>query len=215
MLILVHGKNASRSFSLEYARPLWEHGYSLLLFDMRGHGQSDGEHYTYGQSEQYDLVGAANFVKAKGFGPGRIGVIGWSMGGATALMGMSVTPDIRAGVMDSSYGDFPRLAYDRLGILSFFYPGMVLAGKLVLGVAFDQPRPEVAIQNLGGRHVVLIQGEDDVTVPVSEFYALRKAGGAAVADSWLLPGVGHVEAYIRFPVEYMQRVFNFFDRELA
>ena len=83
VLILVHVKNGNRAFGLQVARPLWEQGYNLLLFDMRGHGEPEGDHYTYGRYEQFDVVGAANFVQSKGFGPRKIGAIGWSMGAAT------------------------------------------------------------------------------------------------------------------------------------
>src|SRR5689334_9949321 len=56
VLILVHVKNSNRTFPLGAGRQLWDKGFNLLLFDLRGHGLSDGEHYSYGQHEQQDIV---------------------------------------------------------------------------------------------------------------------------------------------------------------
>jgi len=215
VLILVHVKNGDRTFPLELSKPLWDKGYSLLLFDMRGHGQSDGTHYSYGQYEQLDIVGAVNFIKAKGFKPASIGIAGWSMGAASAIMAMSQTADIQAGVSDSSYGDLGRVAGQRLGLLKIFYPGMVLSSQLLMNTDIEQIKPELAIKKLGQRHLILIHGDQDSTVPVSEIYHLKQAGGNNVVDTWVLPGVEHAGAYHSQKAEYLSRITTFFDKELV
>jgi dipeptidyl aminopeptidase/acylaminoacyl peptidase len=214
VLLLVHVKNGDRSFPLGLSKPLWDRGYNLLIFDLRGHGQSDGGHYSYGQYEQFDIVGAVDFVKGKGFQPGGIGIIGWSMGAASSIMAMGQTTDIRAGVSDSSYGDLTRVAGQRLGMLLFFYPGMVAADRLLYNIDIDQVKPEAALKKLGNRHLFLIHGDADVTVPVSEVFHLKEAGGSNIADTWILPGVGHAGAYNANEAEYLRRVTNFIDKEL-
>lgn len=215
VLILVHVKNSNRTFFLSIGKQLWTKDFSLLLFDLRGHGQSDGEHYSYGQHEQQDIVGAVNFVKSKGFNPASIGVMGWSMGAASSIMAMSQTPDIKALVSDSSYGDLRRVTNTRLGFSSLLFPGVVIAGRIFLNVDIDQVKPEVSITHLGDRHVFLIHGDSDLTVPVSEFYHLKLAGGANIMETWELPGLGHAQAYSSQPAEYIRRVVAFFNQELA
>ena len=44
--------------------------------------------------EIWDVVGAANVAKQRGIAPGSIGVIGWSLGAASALMATQQTGDI-------------------------------------------------------------------------------------------------------------------------
>jgi len=210
VLILVHGRNGNRASFGQIFRPLWERGFSLLVFDLRGHGQSDPAYCTWGLKEQGDLGGAVNFVKGKGLQAGAIGVIGWSIGAATALMAMSQYPDIKAVVSDSAYANAePLLAHNLL------YPGLVLALRFVRDIDIDQISPEKAIAHLGQRHVFLIQGEQDRQIPTEQFYRLQKAGRASVTSSWLVAGADHVQALSQQPDEYLRRVATFFDQELA
>lgn len=216
-LIMLHAKDNTRSFAhnLNLGRSLWQQGYTLLMFDLRAHGESGGDHTTYGQYEQYDVVGAVNFLKSKGYNGASIGIIGWSLGGASALMGMSQTPDIKAGIIDSSYADLAHIASLRLAQLGFFYPGVLVASRLLWGMDIDQARPEEAIKKLGNRHILLIHGDADTTVPLSEMYLLQQAGGLSVANTWVLHGINHAGAYPAQPEEYLRRVVAFFGRELS
>ena len=91
----------------------------MLLSDFRGHGQSEGDHIAYGWQEKYDVLGAVDFLKGKGFQPAEIGAMGWSLGAASLIMAMGQSPDIRAGISDSAYGDFSRVVKGRLSWLGF------------------------------------------------------------------------------------------------
>jgi uncharacterized protein len=218
VLIAVHGKDTNRGEMLELSSKLWANGYNLLLFDMRGHGQSDGDHYSFGQYEQFDIVGAVNFVESKGFEPAHIGIVGHSMGSASALMAMSQTSDIKAGIIDSSYADFDELAQEKFSpttrLPGFFFPGIKLAGQMFLNIDLNQAKPEEAIKKLGQRHVFLIHGDEDSLIPLSHFYRLKTAGGISVGESWVIAGAEHVQGFQVQPTEYVQRVVAFLDREL-
>jgi dipeptidyl aminopeptidase/acylaminoacyl peptidase len=207
-LILVHGQNANRTAMLDMAKPLWDNGYSLLLLDLRGSGLSDGDFYGLGQYEQWDVVGAANFLSGKGFGADSIGVLGQSLGAASAIMAMSQTSKIKAVVSDSGFADIGS-------INPFLYPGGLIAAHIIRGLDLEQVKPVVSITKIGTRHVFIIQGDQDATVPVSHAYQLKQAGGANVTDFWILAGVRHTGSYDAQPDEYIQRVVAFFDRELA
>ncbi len=218
VLILLHPKDGSRTSLLPLAKPLWEHGYNLLLFDMRSHGESGGEHYYFGAWEQWDTVGAVNFVKGKGFAPGKIGAIGWSMGAATTIMAMSQTQDIKAAVVDSAYADFSSLA-DRqftvaTGLPKFLMGGILVAGRILYDLDVDAAKPIEAIKNLGNRHLFLIHGLSDALVPVSDAEKLIQAGGSTVTEKWLVAGAVHVGSYDLQPETYINRVVAFFDKEL-
>lgn len=209
VLIMVHGQNQTRTALLPLSKGLWDSGYSLLFFDLRGHGQSDGDHHTFGYFEQWDTVGAADFVRAKGFGPDSIGAIGWSMGGPTALMAMSQSNNIKAAVSDSGYANLRPLHHH-----DFLYPGILLASRLLRDYDPEQIQPGQAITRLGTRHVFLIHGAQDTLIPVSEFEELKKLGGANVTQSWLVAGAGHISSFSKAPDEYLRRVVAFFKEEL-
>ncbi len=218
VLIMVHSKDGTRTFLLPISQRLWLEGFNILLFDTRGQGVSDGNRYTFGWKEKYDVVGAVDFAKSLGFSPNKIGVVGWSMGGATAILAMAETPDIKAGLAESSYGNLNRVItekfYPENGLPDFLYPGIKLAGNLIYGLDVEQANPEVAITKLGVRKLFLIHAEKDQVIPVSEFPRLINAGGENVAESWLVPGVEHVRSFKNYPDEYTQRAVAFFNREL-
>lgn len=215
-LIIVHGRNENRTLPLGLSKPLWDSGFSLLYYDMRGHGLSDGDHYSFGEREQWDEVGAVNYLKSKGFAPADIGALGWSMGGASSIMAFSDTPDLKAVISDSSYADYAQLTQNRFGsgLSGFYLPGMLLAGRVLFNVDLEQVKPVNAIKNLGQRHIFLIHGDKDDFVPVDNFYRLKAAGGANVTESWLAPGSEHVKSFEDHPQEYIQRVVAFFNKEL-
>lgn len=217
VLIKAHGSRGDRTNFLELNKPLWESGYNLLLFDFQGHGLSDGERFSYCEYERYDLLNAVDFLKSKGFKSESIGIIGWSMGAACSLMAMSLTNDIKAGVFDSAYGDLARVGYHQLGgPLIPFYFGATIMSRVFWDMDVDIIKPEIAITQLGKRHVMLIQGDSDSVVPVGEaYYLLKAAGDKTVTDFWIVPGANHVQAYFKQPDAYLRRVVKFFDKELA
>ena len=211
-IILVHGRNENRSSHLALARPLWDAGYSVLLFNLRGHGDSTRASCTYGLREADDVVGAVAFVESQGVAAGQIGVLGWSLGAASALLAMDRSPDIGAVVSDSAYADSsPLLAHNAL------QPGLRLAMRLTRGVNLADVRPDRALTHVAAtssRHVFLIHGALDSAVPLAQFEKLRAAGGSGVAESWLVPDAGHLGAYGAHSDEYIARVVAFFNHEL-
>jgi dipeptidyl aminopeptidase/acylaminoacyl peptidase len=211
-IIVVHGRYENRASHLALARPFFDAGYSVLLFDLRGHGESTRANCTYGVKESEDVVGAVAFVEAHGVAAGQIGVIGWSLGAASALLAMQRSPDIAAVVSDSAYADSsPLLARNALR------PGLKLALRLTRGVNLNVVRPDRALAHVTAtseRHVFLIHGALDNAVSVAQFEQLRAAGGAAVADAWLVPDAGHTGAYATDPDTYISRVLAFFEREM-
>lgn len=211
-MILLHGQNSNRAEFLPLAKEFYAKGYNLLLFDMRGHGKSGGFYHSYGFFEQDDLVAAVNFVKiSKGIPAGSIGVFGGSMGGAVAILGTSRTPDIKATVADSPFAYWAERTKKRFG---FFYPGVDLATRLLLGYEIGKIQPVEAVKQLGQRKLLIIHGTKDSIIPIEDSYDLQKAGGSNVA-LWVVPDTGHVAAFQTHHDEYLQRVLTFFDNELA
>jgi len=210
VLIFVHGRYQNKAAYLALARPFWDAGYSLLLFDLRGHGQSTYVPCTYGIKEQWDVIGAARFAQQKGFAPASIGVIGWSLGGASTLMAMGSSDDFAAAVADSAYANSdPLLARNPL------QPGLRLAMRLARGVDLSQVDPADSIRDLQNRDIMLIHGANDNVVPISQEHLLEQAGAVSIKANWLVPDAGHVQAASLDRDEYVQRVTAFFDGVLG
>lgn len=102
-VIICHGYRVSGATlrpvaTLEYAR-----GYNIMLFDFRGHGESEGANLSGGNAEVHDLEAAiAVALRQQETLPGKIILHGFSMGAAIALL-MPPHPDVVAIVADSPY----------------------------------------------------------------------------------------------------------------
>ena len=91
--IVVHGRNSNRIQSEingvrrgeHIADFLYADGFSVLLFDLRGHGNSDGDRYSLGWYERRDVAAAIEFVMSRGYAESRIALLGVSLGAGTVL----------------------------------------------------------------------------------------------------------------------------------
>jgi fermentation-respiration switch protein FrsA (DUF1100 family) len=200
-VVLVHGLEGSKSGKhvLKTASVYFQAGYSVLMFDLRGHGESEGKRTTVGYQEVQDVQGALSWLEEeRGFEPGEVMLHGWSMGGATVLRSAPRT-GVAAVVEESGYADLPLLLRDRLpessGLPSFFNPGIFLMAKLFLDLDPWAVRPEEDAAELAkeGVPLLLIPSRDDEVVPFE--HAEMLAASYPDAEFWKIEGYGHIEAY--------------------
>jgi len=93
------------------AREFCKKGLAVLRFDFRGVGDSEGSFNRYSQKSMLeDFDAALSFVrKLKGIDKGRIGALGWSMGGSTAIIGSARHPEIKCIVSWAAPADHESL----------------------------------------------------------------------------------------------------------
>jgi pimeloyl-ACP methyl ester carboxylesterase len=215
-VVLVHGLEGNKSDQhvLKTASVYSEAGYGVLMFDLRGHGESEGKRTTVGYQEVRDVRGALSWLKEEqGFEPGEVVLHGWSMGGATVLRSAPGT-GLAAVVEESGYADLPLLLHDRLpessGLPSFFNPGIFLMAKLFLD--FDpwavKPGEDAAKLSEEGVPLLIIHSTDDEVVPFE--HAEMLAASYFDAELWQIQGYGHVEAYTH--PEYRQRLLGLLEK---
>ncbi len=102
-VVLCHGYRTSRAHLRTVAALQYAHGYNILFFDFRGHGESDSVMTSGGNAEVHDLAAALEVAARQ---PetllGKIIIHGFSMGASIALL----TPphsDVIAIIADSPY----------------------------------------------------------------------------------------------------------------
>lgn len=85
-VLAVHGYTGNRLGVFEHAYALSQAGYSILAFDMRAHGASDGEVYAVAVTHPADGIAALDWLAAQPeVSSGRIGGVGLSDGGNLLL----------------------------------------------------------------------------------------------------------------------------------
>lgn len=218
LIVLVHGMWSSRLEMADLGRDLHVMGFDVLLFDFRGHGESDASRLTLGIRERADLRAVLDWARREGYAEDRIGWLGYSMGAATLLLEAADNPAIRVAVLDSPFGDLPRVLDSQLSLHSglpwWFNPGILACARLLYGLRTEELVPMESAEAWGSRPVLLIHGESDSIVPVEQALDLGRCLGAACETS-ILPGVEHVKAYENDPTRYVAQVGRFFREHLA
>ena len=197
-------------------------GYSVLLLDLRDHGESSVEdgRMAGGTEEYRDVMAAVDWLVAQGAARDRIGVLGASMGAATAIVAGGQDERIAAVWADTSYADVETRIEEELGARGFprlFAPAASLVARVISGDDFSSHTMLGEIGQLGERPVFITHGELDETTRVSHAYALSEAARAAdvPVDLWIAEDAGHVQAMFLDSAAYQQRLDDFFGQALG
>jgi len=209
-LIFLHGYPAEKGDLLWMAYP-YHQTYNVLLFDFRALGESKGWISTLGYREAQDVEAAVKYLSGRGHD--RIGIWGFSMGAAAALLA-DYTEEVDAIAVDSSYAsieDMSRYVYRIL------WPADILLGNIqimwaqfLLGVDAEDISPVEKIRGVDKPLLISYSPEDEV-IPVSQHRALRDAvRGQMDIYVWEHVSSGHGI----MEVDYQEYVHNFFDTYL-
>lgn len=215
VVILLHGYPFDKGNILALA-PFLKEKFPLLLFDFRYFGESGGSYTSVGYHEQKDLLAAVDFLNRKGYD--KIGVVGFSLGGAVALMAAEKSPNIRAVVADSSYADLEMMAKSHYsGLFILKYPLTILTrliSKVVLGVDPKDVSPARAAE--GSRTpILIIHSKDDDQIPIENAYRIKEAlKGNPQAQFWFFDGARHGETFGLKRAEYEKIVLDFLEAHL-
>lgn len=220
-VVFVHGKDARRGNELKtptlaLARRLVTSGVSVLMIDLRGHGSSSASRLSYGQLERHDVLGAVDWLLERGYPCDAIGVLGGSMGAATALIAAADEPMLRALVVDSPFADLAEMIerqYRKLsgGLPSWLLPGALLIGRRLSGTELRRVCPLQAAARLRERAVLVIHSSDDPLIPVQDGHRIAAACGGEI---WVTEGSGHLGSYRFAPQAYEERIVAFFTHHL-
>jgi len=219
-IVVVHGSEGNRADPAErmlgIAKDLVSHGYNVLMFDMRGHGESGGEHISAGLCEKNDLLGAIDYIRSRGI-ENKIGVLGFSMGAAVCLMAAPESEEIDAVVADAAYADLVSIIEsefaERSDLPKFFIPIILSMTRNIYDVDFTAIKPEEAVKETSVP-VFIIHGEQDEMIPVEHAYRLKEATQNPDSRLWIVPEAQHANSYLVRPIEYKEQVISFFDEAL-
>lgn len=218
-IIFCPGHTGSMHSDLIYVPWFHEAGYNLLLFDWRGRGRSDSAGTSLGILERRDLLGAINFLSERGIK--RVGLMGFSMGGAVAMVTSPMSDAVAAVVSD---GAFTRVA-DAVAngmvhqrgippaIARLTSRPIIWAASLQLGVDLTLIDP-IRWVDFFRAPLLMIHGAQDPYASTAAVQQLYRAAREP-KELWLVPEAGHREVYQLRPGEYTERVLGFFNRWLS
>lgn len=212
------GYRGSKSDLIGIGSAMWRAGFNVLLFDYHGHGAGRGAPVTLAYRELHDFFAALDYTQRR-IPQARIGVLGFSMGGAIAILGAAQRPEVRVVVADSPFATHHDVVSHNVQRV-IRIPGQPFASisdYFLLRSAGYRGRdvaPIRVIDKLAGRPLLLIHGTDDDMIPVSHAHRLFEAAHEP-KELWITPGANHCGAYFLDRPGYCQRVGAFFTQALA
>jgi dipeptidyl aminopeptidase/acylaminoacyl peptidase len=221
-IVISHGSHANGPITYPGAAFLNDAGYSILVYDNRGHGYSGGKATTMGPREVDDLRGAVAYLQSRpDVDAERIGAMGCSMGSAVTIGAAAVEPAIKAAVAEAVYADMREL-WDRFGYTGIrgtpihwtWGPLLRLTARMWTGEKVGDFRPEALIGQISPRPIFIIHSEyDNGACTVSDARRLYAAANEP-KELWIVPGAGHCSAHYYQTEEYERRILAFFDQAL-
>jgi dipeptidyl aminopeptidase/acylaminoacyl peptidase len=215
VVIVLHGYPYDKANVLGVTPFLHRH-YDLLLIDFRYFGKSEGHVTTLGHREWQDVLAAVDYARSRG--ASSIGVWGFSLGGAVALLTLPHTDAVSAVAADSAFSDMGAMVMDYYRFLPVADRALAgfteLLSRVFLGVAPSDVSPERAVAETS-TPVLLIHSSTDSTIPVSHYHRLGRAlANNASAEFWLLERALHGMSYASEKDRYEARVLGFFAKHL-
>lgn len=216
--VMVHGRNSNKKALVRFAPMFVDHGISVLLLELRGHGDSDFGYATFGDKERYDVMGAVAWLDEQGYNSERkVGIFGISMGGAASfLAAMELTADdpaaVDALIFDSTLADVPAsIVYNAEkavgGAVPVLLPGALCVTRLRSGADFEAGNPMAHAPDMTVPALFIMHTADDMVSFEDQERLFEAYGGPK--EEIVFEGLGHHRGHQERADEYEAAVEGF------
>lgn len=208
-IIVLHGWGGNSSLMLPLAHHIHEGGFHALFLDARNHGMSENDSFSSMPRFAEDLEVATDWVRERS-DTTAVGVLGHSVGAGAAIYAASKGAPLDAVVSVSSFAHPGEMMRDQINIPKPVLIVVLEAVQRLIGYRFDElaPRARVGAVDVP---LLLVHGDADEVVPVSDLYEIAQAHGDA--EVVIVPGGGHSDLEPFEP--YVADIVDFFRRNLA
>ena len=206
----------SRVGTLVYAEMLYSNGYGVLMYDQRASGESEGEMRSWGWQDVADTRVAIDFLRERSDVEfERIGVLGCSTGAEIAIGSGAQYEDIQAVIADGAFWVTADDTWPPYGFMDWigwpFYPLFIEMVEWNSGVVTPMSLKE-AVTQISPRSLFLIAaGENGYEQSRAQQYYER---ASEPKEYWIVEGASHCGGPNVQPLEYENRIIDFFDRAL-
>jgi pimeloyl-ACP methyl ester carboxylesterase len=213
------GRSGTRSDLLGVGTYLAKAGFHVLLFDFRGRGASARAALDLGRREAVDAAVAVDYAAARVTGA-KIGVIGFSLGAAVAVMTAARDARVLSLVMDCPFARSEAMM--RFGMRQFFpitrallIPRLTRFWAMIL-YGFDLGGIDIPARagGIGARRALVIVSGRDSVVPPAQQRSVYEALPCP-KELWEEPEADHCGAYFADRERYVARVIAFFTETLG
>jgi len=209
-VVLLHGVRSNRSGVVNRVPFLHSAGYSVLAIDFQAHGESPGDHITFGYLERHDARAAVEWLRGR-LPDKKIAVIGVSMGAAAAVMnGSALGAD--ALIVETMYPSLGEAVdnrmRDNLGWWGPMFSWVLLAQtKPRLGFWSSELSPISKIEEVGAP-VFVIAGEKDTYTLLGESTRIFEKAREP-KEFWQVENARHDDMCAFTTEDYSRRVIAF------
>jgi len=212
-IVLLHGRGANRLALVQRAKLVLDAGYSVVLFDLSGHGESGGAIQGFGYGEGQDVARIIAFARQR-FPGQKLGASGSSLGAAAFVFAAQQAP-ADAYVLEQLYATLRETTAWRMPFSFWrgFQADVLLAQMPVrLGLSADDVRPVDRLSKIGAP-LMLLAGSIDPFIDRGQVLALRYA--AAGSELVWFEGAGHVDLLRYDQPRYRHAVLPFLAAKLC
>lgn len=215
--IMMHGYrgNLERDLSGGIFRAL-NIGHSVLVYDHRGSGKSDGNMLTFGINESRDCRRWIDFVLSEINPDAKIILSGVSMGAATAMItsGYDDLPDNIVGIVaDCGYTSAKEIIKKVMREMKLppdvLYPFVKLGARLFGGFDIDEFSPVEQVKK-SKIPTIFVHGDEDFFVPIEMTKKNYEVSNASKKELYIVKGAAHGLAYVVAGDGYLERLCEFF-----
>jgi len=169
-VILLHGIRSYKEHFIGLSEKLSRLGYNSVALDSRAHGESQGQHCTFGVKEKKDISKLIDALEAKEGITHNIGVWGQSLGGAIGLQALGSDKRIKFGIIESTFSDFQAITNDYFNYHAGFNIRMLtnyLVGRAGTIAGFDpeDARPMKYCKNIE-QPILIVHGNKDIRISI-------------------------------------------------
>lgn len=216
--IVIHGYTSRHDDMWNYGKIFADHGYNLLLPDMRAHGRSEGDYIGMGWPDRKDVLLWIDQVISRD-PQAEIALYGISMGGATVMMtsGEDLPSNVKVIVEDCGYTSVWDIFSDEMKAL-FKLPDFPLLHTASVistfraGYNFAEASSLKQLKN-AKVPIFFIHGGEDNFVHTDMVYKNYDACPTE-KDIWVVDNAGHGQSYYYQPEQYRTKVYGFIDKYL-
>jgi len=211
-VVLMHGWGGNAEMTLTMAKPFYEAGLEVLVYDARNHGLSPDDSFSSLPKFAEDTSAAVDWLRAlRSERTHKVVLVGHSIGAAAVLLAASKRDDIAAVVSVSAFAHPDALMRGEVARLKLpeFLVKMVLGYvQWKIGHSFDDIAPMNTICHITCP-VLLSHGDVDQVIPYSDLERIAENCGGDHVTTMAIEGADHytvekIEAHGRDILRFLE-----------